>query len=176
MQKLRDGIIRIYTGDGKGKTTAAFGLATRALGRGLKVCFIQFLKNSEIGEGSAIFLKDADGFKFASYGTGKFILSKPIEEDHLEAEKAFLHAKESVLGNKYDIVILDELTQAIKLGLLKLEDVIDLLKKKPRNIELIITGRDADPKLIELADLVTEMKKIKHPYDKGLRAREGIEF
>jgi len=176
MPQLREGIIQIYTGDGKGKTTAAIGLATRALGRGLKVCFIQFLKNSEIDEGSASLLKDADSFEFASYGTGKFILSKPTEEDYLEAKKAFSHSKESILGNKYDIVILDELTQAIKLGLLKLEDVINLLKNKPGNIELVITGRDADPKLMELADLVTEMKKIKHPYDKGLRARKGIEF
>ena len=176
MLKLRDGIIQIYTGNGKGKTIAAFGLTIRALGRGLKVCFIQFLKGNETGEGSVSFLKDAYGFEFASYGTGKFIESKPTEEDYLEAKRAFSHSKESILSNKYDIVILDELAQAIKLGLLELEDVMDLLKKKPRNVELVITGRDADPKLIELADLVTEMKKIKHPYDKGFKAREGIEF
>jgi cob(I)alamin adenosyltransferase len=176
MLKKRDGIIQIYTGDGKGKTTAAFGLAIRALGRGLKVCFIQFIKGNKTGEGSASFLKGAYDFEFASYGTGKFILSKPTEEDFTEAKRAFSHAKESVSSKKYDLVILDELAQAIELGLLKLEDVIDLLKKKPRNVELVITGRDADPKLIELADLVTEMKKIKHPFDKGLKAREGIEF
>ena len=134
------------------------------------------MKGDESNEGSAIFLSDAQNFEFASYGTEKFILEKPSEEDRIEAKKAFQHARESIFSNKYDLVILDELNQAIKLNLIELNDVIKLLKNRPKNVEVVITGRDADPKLIEFADLVTEMKKIKHPYDDGLQAREGIEF
>ncbi len=176
MAKLKKGLIQVYTGNGKGKTTAVFGLATRALGRGLKVCFIQFLKGSKLGDGCAITLKNIREFEFASYGTGRFISEKPTEEDSEEAMKAFLHAKKSILSEKYDLVILDELTHAVNLDLIELTEAIDLLKGKPENVEIVLTGRDADPKLIEIADSVTEMKKIKHPYDKGIRAREGIEY
>ena len=176
MSKLKEGIIQIYAGNGKGKTTAAFGLAIRALGRGLQVCFIQFLKGDELCDGASIFLKNAKNLRFASYGTGKFIVTEPTEADHLEAKKAFMHAKEAILNNKYDLVILDELTLAVKLSLIKLEDILSLLESKPKNIEVVITGRDPDPKLVEKADLVTEIKKIKHPFDDGLQAREGIEF
>ncbi len=173
---LKKGIIQVYTGNGKGKTTAAFGLALRALGRGLKVCFIQFLKGDSTDEGCRIALKNNKNFEFASYGTGKFIINKPSQEDRSEAEKALLHAKKCIQRKKHNLVILDELTLAVNLNLIELEEVIKIFKTKPKNVELIITGRNVDSKIIELADLVTEMKKIKHPYDRGLQSREGIEF
>lgn len=176
MVKLEEGIIQLYTGNGKGKTTAAFGLAARALGRGLKVCFIQFLKGGNLGDGCAVTLGDLEDFDFASYGTGRFISKKPTEEDRKEATRAFLHAKKAILGEKYDLVILDEITHAVRLNLIELGKILDLLKNKPKNVEVVLTGRDADPNIIEMADLITDMKKIKHPYDKRLQAREGIEY
>ena len=176
MSKLKEGIVQLYTGNGKGKTTAAFGIATRALGRGLKVCFIQFLKGNKLGDGCAITLSNIRDFELASYGTGKFILGKPTKEDHEEAMKAFMHAKKSILSKNYDLIILDELTHAVNLNLVELKEIVSLLENKPENLEIVLTGREADPKIVEMADLVTEMRKIKHPYDKGVRARAGIEY
>lgn len=176
MPKLQRGIVQVYTGDGKGKTTAAFGLALRALGRGLKVCFIQFLKGDLSAEGCWLALKKNQNFKFASFGTKNFITEMPSKEDRLEANKALIKAKECILNKKYDLVILDELSVALNYNLIELDEVIRLLNNKPKNIELIITGRNAHPKIIELANLVTEMKNVKHPLEDGLQSREGIEY
>jgi cob(I)alamin adenosyltransferase len=176
MSKFNRGIIQVYTGDGKGKTTAAFGLALRALGHGLKVCFIQFLKGELSVEGCWLALKKNRNFKFVSFGTKNFITGKPSGEDHLEATKALIKAKECILNKEYDLVILDELTVALNLNLIELNEVIRILNSKPKNVELIITGRNAHPKIIELANLVTEMKNIKHPFEHGIQSRKGIEF
>lgn len=176
MPKLKRGIIQVYTGDGKGKTTAAFGLALRALGRGLKVCFIQFLKGDLSSEGCWLALRRNKNFKFASFGTKNFIMERPSKEDCLEASKALIKAKECILNKEHDLVILDELTVALNYNLIKLDEVLQLLNNKPNDIELIITGRDAHPKIIELANLVTEMKNIKHPLEVGLQSRKGIEY
>jgi len=173
---LDKGYIHVYTGSGKGKTTAAFGLALRALGRGLKVCFIQFLKGDLSAEGCWLALRRNQNFKFVSFGTRNFIMEKPSKEDRLEASKALIKAKECILNKEHDLVILDELTVALNYDLIELDEVIQLLNNKPKNIELIITGRNAHPKIIEIANLVTEMKNVKHPLEVGIQSREGIEY
>ena len=153
---MKRGLVHIYTGDGKGKTTAALGLSLRALGRGFKVCFIQFLKGRmKLDDGALLALRRVRNFECARYGTGIFVIGKPSRRDFQEASRAFEHAKEAIMKGRYDVVVLDEITHAVNLGL---------------------TGRAADQKLIDAADLVTEMREVKHPFSYGVRAREGVEF
>jgi len=176
-KKSERGLVQIYTGNGKGKTTAAFGLSLRALGRGFKVCFIQFLKGRmKLGDGAFLILKRVRDFEYASYGTGKFVIGKPSRRDFQEASKAFKHAKEAIMKGRYKIVVLDEITHAVNLGLIDINQVIELIRNKPSIVEIVLTGRSADPRLINVADLVTEMREVKHPFSHGVQAREGIEF
>ena len=175
MTILNKGYVQIYTGDGKGKTTAALGLAVRALSRGLKVCFIQFLKGNE-STGECALLKEQ--FKNAtaiSTGTKKFVFGSPSEDDFNEAKRGVDEAKKAVSSNNYDLVILDEVNGAIDLGIIALDEIVKMIKNKPDNIELVLTGRGANSELIKLADLVTEMMPIKHYYDAGVKERIGIE-
>ena len=176
-KRLERGLVQIYTGNGKGKTTAALGLSLRALGRGFKVCFIQFLKGRmKLGDGALLALKCVRNFEYASYGTGKFVTGKPSRKDFQEASRAFEHAKEAIMKGKYGVVVLDEITYAMNLGLIDVNKVIELVRNKPSTVEVVLTGRAADRRLVDVADLVTEMREVKHPFSHGVRARKGIEF
>jgi len=168
------GFTQVYTGDGKGKTTAAFGLALRAAGAGLKVYFAQFIKGMKYSELDSIKRFD-DLITLKQYGRNCFIKRNPLQEDIDIAQKGFDEIKQIVSSNNYDIIILDEINIAISYNLIEEEKVLELIKNKPFNVELIITGRYATPNIIELADLVTEMKEVKHYYQKGIVARVGIE-
>ena len=176
MTKLEKGLVQVYTGNGKGKTSAAFGLALRAIGRGLKVYIIQFIKGG-FDYGELYIVDKPPTLKLKAFGRGKFVTKQPpLEEDVKLAEEAFNHAKEIIESGQYDIVVLDEINVALNLKLIKLDKVLELMKKKPKHVELVLTGRYAPKEIIEIADLVTEMKEIKHPFKKGYPAREGIEF
>ncbi len=174
--RFEQGLVQVYTGDGKGKSTAAFGLALRAMGRGLKVKIIQFLKgNTRYGE--IIALKQFPAIDVVQFGSPEFVNPlNPREEDRKMAQDALAHAREALLSEQYDLVIIDEINVAAKLGLISVDDILALIKDKPKRIELVLTGRDADPRVIEAADLVTQMTLIKHPYEKGISARYGIEY
>jgi len=181
MKKLTKGLIQIYTGEGKGKTTAALGQSMRALGWGLKVCWIQFIKgNSNIGEikfRNKLSRNIKKKFVFKQFHkTKKYAIGKPKNIHKIASIKAWEFAKKIINENNFDLLVMDELNNAIDYNLLSVEEVIETIKVKPKNLELIITGRDAHPKLIKLADLVTEMKNKKHPFRKGLIARKGIEY
>ena len=169
------GLIQVYTGDGKGKTTAALGLALRAAGRGMKVLIIQFMKKWDYGELHSLKLIPLITLK--TFGTKEFIYKgKAKKIDYEEAEKAFSFGVEGVKSGNYDLVIFDELNMALYYELLDLKEVIKKIKEKPENVEVVITGRKAPQEIIEIADLVTEMREVKHPYQKGVEARKGIEF
>ena len=173
---LVKGLTQVYTGDGKGKTSAAFGLALRAVGRGLKVYVIQFIKGG-FDYGELYVVKRLPNFKMAAFGRGKFVTDVPPTEDDVKlAKEAFELAREVVSGGEYDIVILDEINVALHLKLLGIDEVTDLIRNKPEHVELILTGRHAPPEVVEMADLVTEMREVKHPYSKGVPPRKGIEY
>ncbi|MBA3037602.1 MAG: cob(I)yrinic acid a,c-diamide adenosyltransferase [Desulfobacterium sp.] len=168
------GYVQVYTGDGKGKTTAALGLSIRAAGSGLRVYIAQFIKMGEYSEIKAL-AKFSDLITVEQFGLGRFIKGKPSEED-IEAARNGISKVKSLMGlAKYDIIVLEEANVAAACGVISVEDILELISLKPDNIELVITGRGADPKVIEKADLVTEMKEIKHYYQKGVQARVGIE-
>ncbi|RJS77089.1 cob(I)yrinic acid a,c-diamide adenosyltransferase [Candidatus Bathyarchaeota archaeon] len=174
--KLEKGLVQVYTGNGKGKTTAAFGLALRAIGRGLKVYVIQFIKGGfDYGE---LYIADKlPNLKLKAFGRGKFVTEKPAEKEDVKlAEEALALAEKVIKSGEYDIVILDEVNVALDLKLIKTEKVVELVKSKPRHVELVLTGRYAPAEIVEIADLVTEMKEIKHPFSKGQQARKGIEY
>lgn len=175
-ERLEAGLVQVYTGNGKGKTSAAFGLALRAIGRGLKVYIIQFIKGGfDYGELHAV--KQLANLKLKAFGQGKFIKEKPPKKEDIRfAREAFELAEKVVASGDYDIVVLDEINVALNLELIRVDDVIKLAKKKPKHVELVLTGRYAPPELIEAADLVTEMKEIKHPFKKGVPPRKGIEY
>ena len=168
------GYVQVYTGDGKGKTTAALGLSLRAAGAKLKVFIAQFVKGMEYSELES--LKRYDDFiTLKQYGRGSFIHGEPTKEDFDAARKGFGELKAAILSGEYSLVIIDEANIAIYYKLFSVEDLISLIDKKPGHVEIVITGRKADPKIIERADLVTEMKEIKHYYNNGVKARKGIE-
>lgn len=175
-KKLERGLVQVYTGDGKGKTTAAIGLAMRALGNGLKVYMIQFMKGQIFYGELKIAEEYAPDFVIKQCGRPDFVNPKnPDSIDIKIANEALEHVRDILKRGEYDIVILDEINVALKFGLVRLKDVVELIKIKPAHVELILTGRYAHPEIIELADLVTEMKPVKHYYDRGIEAREGIE-
>ena len=176
-KRLSKGMIQVYTGDGKGKTTAALGLACRAVGHGFKVIMIQFLKgNLEYGELQTA-RKLAPYLTIKQMGRGCLLERKehPEPEDIAAAQEAMALAREILRGGDYNIVILDEINVALDLGLIDKEAVIQLMDERPSHVELILTGRYAPSEIIERADLVTEMKEIKHYYEQGIPARMGIE-
>jgi len=174
---LEKGLAQVYTGDGKGKTTAAVGQAVRAIGRGLNVYMIQFLKKDN-SSGEQDVLKNL-GIKLQCFG-GSYAFQRLTQSEVKKAKEFFNKiidkiAKE-IKEKQYDLVVLDEVNLLVKKGLLNKKEVVELIKNKPQNTELILTGRGADKGIIELADLVTECAKIKHPYDKKIKARKGIEL
>ncbi len=176
MSRLEQGLVQVYTGNGKGKTSAAFGLALRAIGRGLKVYVIQFIKGG-FDYGELYIVGKLPNIKLKAFGKGKFVTEKPPEKEDVELAQEALTLAEDVVGSgEYDIIILDEINVALNLKLINLEEVLALIEGKPKHVELVLTGRHAADQVIEAADLVTEMKEIKHPYKKGLQARKGIEY
>jgi cob(I)alamin adenosyltransferase len=168
------GYVQVYTGNGKGKTTAAFGLALRAAGAGLKVYIAQFVKGMKYSELDAVG-KLSEHVSIKQYGRDCFIYGEPKKEDIDIARDGLREVRDIMNSGKYQVIILDEANIATYYNLFSVEDLLDFIKAKPENVELIITGRNADPRVIEAADLVTEMKEIKHYYMKGVQAREGIE-
>ena len=169
------GLIQVYFGNGKGKTTAALGLALRAAGRGKEVLIIQFMKKWDYGELHSIQLIPQITIK--TFGTKDFVhKGKAKEIDYQEAKKAFIEGVQAANSGQYDMIIFDELNVAIYFELLELQQVLDFLEEKPEEVEIIITGRNAPKEIIDKADLVTEMCEIKHPYQKGIQARIGIEY
>jgi cob(I)alamin adenosyltransferase len=174
-KKLTVGMVQVYTGDGKGKTTAALGLALRAIGQGLKVYMIQFMKgDSEYGELRAI--RDLPNFVVCQYGRSAFVNREhPAKEDLRLAREGLTRAREVIASGEYDLVILDEINVALDFKLVNLKDVLALIENRPEATELVLTGRYAPRQIIEAADLVTEMKEIKHYFRQGRRGRDGIE-
>lgn len=169
------GFIQVYTGNGKGKTTAAFGLALRASGAGKSVFIAQFVKGKPYSEIKA--LRNAfPSINIKQYGLGCFIIDSPTGDDLKAARKGLEEVSGLIGSGKYDLIILDEASIAVHYGLFSADELIEVLRKKKEETEIIVTGRYAPPELIEMADLVTEMKEIKHYYTKGIKARKGIEF
>jgi cob(I)alamin adenosyltransferase len=168
------GYVHVYTGNGKGKTTAAFGLALRAAGAGLRVYIAQFVKGMVYSELEA-FARFDDLVTVEQYGRGCFIRNQPTADDVNAAQKGLEQVRDVIASCAQDLVILDEANIAVLFGLFGVEDLLDLIDHKPQSLELVITGRHADPRVIERADLVTEMREIKHYYAKGVQARPGIE-
>lgn len=174
-EKLEQGLVQVYTGEGKGKTTAALGLALRALGRGLKVFMLQFLKGDDTGELHAGRLF-ADNFVIEQTGLKGFIRRDRIAEaDIHRAQAALRRAKEILVTGEYDLVILDEINVAMYFELIPVREVLHLLQDRAPQVEVVLTGRYAPQEIIDAADLVTEMKNIKHYYEAGVPARKGIE-
>ncbi|WP_319480055.1 cob(I)yrinic acid a,c-diamide adenosyltransferase [uncultured Draconibacterium sp.] len=169
------GYVQIYTGNGKGKTTAALGLALRACGADKKVFIAQFVKGKTYSEIKAIqnYLPKVD---LKQYGRGCFIVKEPSNADIKAAQQGLNEIKKLIQSERYDLVILDEIFIALHYKLISVEAVIELVTNKPASLELVLTGRYAPDEIIELADLVTEMKEVKHYYPKGVPARKGIEF
>lgn len=173
---LPEGKVQVYTGNGKGKTTAALGLALRAVGRGLKVCMVQFIKGGgEYGEHIAA---ERLAPLLTIYQTGRdcWIYKDRLDPQDVAIARGTLNlARETLTGGQYDLVILDEINGAAWFGLITVEDILSLIKQRPEQVELVLTGRSADPRVIEAADLVTEMVEVKHYYQTGVPARTGIE-
>ena len=176
----RKGLILVHTGDGKGKTTAALGLALRAWGGGLRVLILQFIKGSwKYGELVAIQgLGDMDHrIQVRQCGLGFTRKGEERQEEHrAAAQEALLEAKKAMEEGRWDMIILDEINYAVKFGLITEEELLELLERRPPELHLVLTGRDALPSLVERADLVTEMRMVKHPHEKGVEAQQGIEF
>jgi len=172
---LEKGYVHVYTGSGKGKTTAALGLGLRAIGAGFKVYMIQFMKGRRYSELDAV--ENIPNFTISQYGRDEFVSKEnPKQIDIDLAQKGFAHAKNIIKNGKYDLVILDEINVAVDYNLISLKDIIELINEKPEKLELVLTGRYAHPEIVKSADIVTEMLEIKHPYQEGVNARKGIDF
>jgi cob(I)alamin adenosyltransferase len=170
----KKGYIQIYTGDGKGKTTAAIGLAIRAAGYGMKTYIGQFMKGQHYGELTA--LRDHPCITIEQYGDVECVHREEITQKHIDqAQQGLKQAREAMHSHQYDIIILDEINVAVWFDLITTEDVIELLNERPKNVEFILTGRRAPKAFLEMADLVSDVKEIKHYYKQGVKARTGIE-
>ncbi|MBM3705460.1 MAG: cob(I)yrinic acid a,c-diamide adenosyltransferase [Actinobacteria bacterium] len=171
---LKRGYVQVYFGNGKGKTTAALGLAVRAAGCGLKVYIAQFIKGLVYSELKCL-EKLKDSITVKQFGRGCFIKKTPTEEDIEAAKKGMSEVREVIASGRYDVVILDEITVAEYFGLVSVDEILGFIDIKPENVELVLTGRKAAPRIIDAADLVTEMVEVKHYYNEGIQARRGIE-
>jgi cob(I)alamin adenosyltransferase len=171
---LQKGYVQIYTGDGKGKSTAAFGAAARMAGRGGRVFIGRFMKGLESGEfGSS---ENIPGIEHEDFGSDEFIVGTPSDSDISGAERGLARIGEVLESGEYDMVVMDEINDALLFGLVTLPAVLETVRKRPERTELILTGRGAPKQLIEAADLVTEMRAVKHYFDNGVMARPGIEY
>ncbi len=171
---MRKGYVQVYTGNGKGKTTAALGLAIRAAGAGLKTFFAQFIKKKRCSEHDLLD-ELQDRITVRQYGRGFISGKKPSPADIKASREGYEETKKILLTKEYDVVILDEANVAAHYGLITVQDLLDIIAVKPRGVELVITGRYADRKIMEAADLVTEMREVKHYRAQGVEARRGIE-
>jgi cob(I)alamin adenosyltransferase len=169
------GYVQVYTGDGKGKTTAALGLAIRAVGAGYKVFIGQFIKMGEYSEIKALKERVSDMVTIEQFGSGRFVKGTPTPEQIELARKGIERIQSVMVSGEFQVIILEEANIAVSLGLLSSEQLLALIDTKPKNVELVFTGRNAPDFLMNKADLVTEMKEIKHYFKKGVRARTGIE-
>ncbi len=168
------GYVQVYTGDGKGKTTAAIGLALRAAGAGLNVLIVQFLKMGDYSEIKAL-RKLSPRITVEQYGCGRFVMGAPSDEEKAAGQKGYKRIAAALTRGEYDLIIVEEGNVAVTCGILSENDLLTLIERKPDNVELLITGRGAAEKVVEKADLVTEMKAVKHYFDQGVAARKGIE-
>jgi cob(I)alamin adenosyltransferase len=170
------GLVQVFTGDGKGKTTAALGAIVRAVGHNLRVSVIFFMKG-DYPYGERKTLAMMPGVTVKSFGSEDFVFPKKVKaEQKDQAAQALAAARKDILSGDFDLVVLDEINVAVAFKMISVEDVLQLIKDKPKKLDLILTGRKADARLVEAADLVTEMVKIKHPYDSGLPARQGLDY
>jgi cob(I)alamin adenosyltransferase len=173
---LHRGLVQVFTGDGKGKTSAAIGTVIRALGHGLKVYVALFMKG-DYPYGERQVLSGLSGVTLESFGSGRFIDPDNVKPEEKQAAKeALAAARQSMLSREYDLVVLDEVNLAVAFNLLGVDEVLGLIKAKPEDVGLILTGRQAGKELVQAADLVTECLKIKHPYDSGVEGGEGFEY
>ncbi len=168
------GYIQVYTGDGKGKTTAALGLSLRAVGAGLSVYFAQFIKKGDYSEIKAL-KTFSDRVVVEQFGLGRFISGTPAPEDVVAARDGLEKVKAAMQSGRYDLIVMDEANGAVTAGLFPVSALLEIMDGKPEGLELVITGRSAHPEVMERADLVTEMKSVKHYYAAGVKARVGIE-
>ena len=173
---LKQGYIQIYTGNGKGKTTASLGVALRILGAGGKVYYAQFIKGRTLSSEFEALNTFGDSFTHKAFGLGRFIKSAPDAEDIEAAQNGLAECGEALGSGDYDLVVMDELNGALKCQLISIEEVLKTVKLRSSQTELIITGRGAPSELIEIADLVTEMQPVKHYFEQGVPARTGIEM
>lgn len=177
LQALDQGLIQVYTGNGKGKSTAAFGQALRAAGSGLKVRIVQFMKNDLEAPEVTLLKKIVPGIQITSFGTKGFMTQgRGSAEDYLLAGEAYCLAVSIVEDEETDVLVLDEINNAVYFGLIASDLVVNLLKVKPARMEIILTGRNASRQILDMADLVTSMEEVKHPYRAGIMARRGIEY
>jgi len=173
---LREGLVQVYTGDGKGKTTAALGLVLRACGHGLRVYIVQFMK-APAQQGELAALRALPNITIRSFGRPGWVDPRDIKpEDRRLAQEGLAHSRKVVESGECDVVILDEANLALAWGLIPMEEVREMIEGRPAGVELVFTGRDAPAELVELADLVTEMREVKHPFQRGLASRKGIDF
>ncbi len=170
------GLLIVFTGDGKGKTTAALGTALRASGHGLRVLIMQFVKGPGWDYGELKALAKIDNVEVRQLGSGFIWEKESLDEDRKLAQEGFRQAKEELSSGRWDMVILDELNIVLSYGLLDEGEVLGVLRERPSGLTVIITGRAASSKLVEAADMVTEMKEVKHPYHEEVKAQRGIEF
>ena len=171
---MKKGYLQVYTGNGKGKTTVAIGLAIRAAGGGLKVYLGQFIKQMEYSEVNI--LKSIEGITWELYGTNGCIFNRPVNEQDMQGvEYGMKRAGEIIMSEEFDVVILDEIFIPLSLDMIGENDINELISRKPDSVELVLTGRYAPDHIIEMADLVTEMKEVKHYYAQGVKSRKGIE-
>jgi cob(I)alamin adenosyltransferase len=177
MREVGDGpgLVQVYTGDGKGKTTAALGLALRAVGHGYRVLIVQFMKTGEpYGESRSF--HHLPGLELRSFARSCLInADHPEPEDFRFAEEALQFVKERTMSREYDMVILDEVSIAVKWGLIDPKRVVDLVKERPEGVEMVLTGRYAPQEFLDVADLITEMRNVRHPYQRGVLSRQGID-
>ncbi|MDD5422681.1 MAG: cob(I)yrinic acid a,c-diamide adenosyltransferase [Candidatus Omnitrophota bacterium] len=173
-KRLKDGLVQVYTGNGKGKTTAALGLALRASGAGLKICFFQFIKRGDYSEKKA--LANIKNITVIQCGRGCFVKGKPRAKDIRLAQVGLDRCAAIIRSGEYDIVILDEINIAAKIGLVRVKDVIDVISDRPNFVEVVLTGRYCPAAIKSRADLVTNMRDVRHPFRKHIHARRGIEF
>ena len=174
--RLGKGHIQVYTGDGKGKTTCALGLAFRAVGHGLKVHIVHFMKGRDTGESRAA-VRLAPELTLKYFGRpGLVNLRQPAPQDLELVRQAWENARQALLSGDYDLVVLDEINLVLTYGLIPLQEALETIQQRPPWVEAVLTGRQAPPALVELADLVTEMRPVKHYYEAGVKARRGIEW
>jgi cob(I)alamin adenosyltransferase len=173
---MTKGLLSVFTGDGKGKTTAALGLTFRALGHGKRVCFIQFIKGAWTSGEAKLSSNFHELLDFHIMGRGFTWKSDDIEKDREAAREAWEFAVRMINENSYALIVLDELTYLIRYNMIAEDEILDCLARKPEGLHLVITGRYASPGLLQAADLITEMKAVKHPYASGIKAQKGFDY